>query len=102
VLAGSGAGNILVLHGAGIQRELQLWVKAGLPTHAALQAATADAAALLGIAHRTGIIRANMDASLLLINGNPLQSIEALEQISLVIVKGERVVRGDLLNPEEN
>lgn len=102
VLAGSGAGNILVLHGAGIQRELQLWVKAGLPTHAALQAATADAAALLGIAHRTGTIRASMDASLLLINGNPLQSIEALEQISLVIVKGERVVRGDLLNPEEN
>ncbi|MCX6599345.1 MAG: ABC transporter permease [Acidobacteria bacterium] len=102
VLAGSGAGSLLVFHGAGIQRELQLWVNAGLPTHAALQAATSDAAALLGIANRTGAIRANLEASLLLVNGNPLQRIEALEEISLIILKGERVVRGDLLNPEEN
>ncbi len=102
VLAGSGAGNTLVLHGAGIQRELQLWVNAGLPPHVALQAATTDAAALLGIANRTGAIRANLEATLLLVNGNPLQRIEALEEISLIIMKGERVVRGDLLNPEEN
>lgn len=100
LIAGSGSGSFLVLHGPGVHREMQLLVKAGLPTHAAIQAATADAAKLLGIANRTGSIRKGLEATLLLVNGNPLQDIATTEAISLVICKGERVARSDLFDED--
>jgi len=99
VVAGSGAGNALVFHGPAIQRELQLWVKAGIPAQAALSAATGEAAKFLRM-NSTGRIRPGVEASLLLVNGNPLADIEALEAISLVIFKGERVDRAGLFDQE--
>jgi len=100
VIAGSGGGSFLVVHGPGIHRELQLWVKAGLPTHAALQGATSDAAKLLGIGNHVGTIQTGLEATMLLVNGNPFQDIAATEAISLVIYKGERVNRSELFEEE--
>ena len=63
----------------------------------ALQAATVNAAKLLGAAKRIGAIRQGLDADLLLVDGNPLQDISATERISLVVLKGERIRRAALL-----
>ncbi len=95
--AGSNAGNVLIFHGAGVHEELRLWVQAGVPPKIALQAATWNAARLLGVGNRVGLIKAGYDANLLLVDGNPLEDIATTEQISMVMFKGERVNRGKLL-----
>src|SRR4029077_1543425 len=98
LVTGSDAGNPLVMHGPTIHRELQLWVKAGIPPKVALQAATHNAALLLRAQDRIGLIQKGHDADLLLVDGNPLQDIDATERISLVIYKGERLNRAGLFD----
>jgi len=100
LVTGSDAGNPLIIHGPTIQRELQLWVKAGIPPKVALQAATGNAAQLLGAQDRIGLIQKGHDADLLLVDGDPLNDIDAVERISLVIYKGERLNRPKLFEPE--
>ena len=95
-MAGSDSGSPLLFHGPAVHRELQLWVQAGVPTASALQAATFNAAKSLGASERIGAIRKGYDATLLLVDGNPLQDISATERISSVFFKGERVNRGNL------
>lgn len=96
LVAGTDAGNPMVVHGPGVHRELQLWVQAGIPPAAALQGATYNAARLLRADQRIGLIRKGYEASLLLVDGNPLQDISATERISTVFFKGERVDRSSL------
>jgi imidazolonepropionase-like amidohydrolase/ABC-type multidrug transport system permease subunit len=96
LVSGTDAGNPLVIHGPGVHRELQLWVEAGIPPAAALQGATYNAARLLRADQRIGLIRKGYEASLLLVDGNPLQDISATERISTVFLKGERVDRSSL------
>jgi len=98
LLLGTRSGEPLVFHGPSIHRELQLWVQAGVPASAALRAATFDAATSLGIGGRTGAIRKGYEASILIVDGNPLTDISATERISSVIFKGERIDRQDLLS----
>ena len=96
LVVGSDAGNFLVIHGPTVQRELELWVQAGIPPAAALQAATSNAARLLGADAHIGIIRPGNDADLLIVDGNPLEDITATERISSVVFKGERIDRTEL------
>jgi imidazolonepropionase-like amidohydrolase len=98
LVAGTDAGNPLVFHGPGIHREMQLWVKAGVPASVALQAATYNNARLLRVDNRIGLIKKGYEASLLLIDGNPLQDISATQHISTVLFKGERVDRSELFD----
>lgn len=101
VITGSDAGNPLVLHGPTVHRELQLWVAAGVPAQAALRGATRNAATVLGAADRIGSIKKGFEATLVLLNGNPLQTIDATEAISLVMLKGERIDRTELFNQDD-
>ena len=100
-VAGSGSGHKFVIHGPGIHRELVLLVQAGLTPNEALQAATGRAAAALGAANRIGFLKPGMEANLLLVDGNPLIDITATERISMVVFRGERIVRADLFEHEE-
>ncbi len=100
LVAGSDAGNLLVFFGPSLHRELQLWVSAGIPPKAALQAATYNAARLLGADSRIGSIQKGRDADLLLVDGNPLEDITATERISQIIYKGERINRSRLFDQE--
>ena len=97
LVTGSDAGNFLVLHGPTVQHEIELWIAAGIPPEVALQAATANAARLLRIDSRVGTIVAGKEATLLLVDGNPLQDARALSAVSTVFMKGERVARPELL-----
>jgi imidazolonepropionase-like amidohydrolase/ABC-type multidrug transport system permease subunit len=96
LVTGSDAGNFYVLHGPTVQREIELWVQAGIPTEVALQAATANAAKLLRASERIGTVEVGKEATLLIVDGNPLQDVKALSAISIVLMKGERVVRPEL------
>jgi imidazolonepropionase-like amidohydrolase/ABC-type multidrug transport system permease subunit len=100
LVTGSDAGNPLVIHGPAVQREVELWVAAGLPAAVALRAATYNAAQLLRQDNHMGSIRKGNDADLLLVDGNPLEDIGAIERISIVFFKGELVERWALFNQE--
>jgi len=100
LVTGSDAGNFLILHGPTVQHELALWVRAGIPPAVALQAATYNAAGLLRAENHIGSIRVGNDADLLLVDGNPLEDITAIERISIVFFKGEQLDRSDLFNQE--
>ncbi len=100
LVTGSDAGNPLVLHGATIQRELELWVEAGIPPAAALQAATYNAARFIGVGDRIGLIKEGYEANLLLVDGNPMKEIKQIESIQTVIFKGERIDRPELFDQQ--
>jgi imidazolonepropionase-like amidohydrolase/ABC-type multidrug transport system permease subunit len=98
LIMGTDSGNPLVFPGVSIHHELQLWVQAGIPPVVALQAATGNAAKMLGTENRIGHIRQGLDADLLLVDGNPLEDIHATERISLVVFQGERIRRAALFD----
>jgi imidazolonepropionase-like amidohydrolase/ABC-type multidrug transport system permease subunit len=98
LVTGSDAGNFLVFHGPTVQHELELWVAAGIPAAVALQAATDNASHLLGASDRIGTIEKGKEATLLVVDGNPLQNISALSSVSIVFMKGERVDRSGLFD----
>jgi imidazolonepropionase-like amidohydrolase/ABC-type multidrug transport system permease subunit len=97
LVTGSDAGNFLVMHGPTVQREVELWVAAGIPVEVALQAATLNAAKLLRADARIGTVEKGKEATLLIVDGNPLQDVRALSAVSAVFMKGERVNRTGLL-----
>ncbi len=102
LVTGSDAGNPLVFHGPTVHHELQLWVAAGIPPAAALQAATSNAARLLRADSRIGLVAKGHDADLLVVDGNPLADITTTERISLVVFKGERIRRAALFTEGQN
>jgi imidazolonepropionase-like amidohydrolase len=79
---------------------LQLWVQAGIPASIVLQAATRNSAHLLGAGDRIGQIKKGYEASLLLVNGDPMQNISATEQVSTVVFKGEVISRTRLFQEQ--
>jgi imidazolonepropionase-like amidohydrolase/ABC-type multidrug transport system permease subunit len=98
LVTGSDSGNPLTVHGPAVHREMQLWVEAGLPPAVALQASTYNAARLLRAEQRIGLIAKGHEASLLIVDGNPLKDIKLTEGIQTLIFKGEHVDRTDLFD----
>jgi imidazolonepropionase-like amidohydrolase len=98
LITGSDAGNPMVIHGPTVQHELELWVSAKVPSAVALQAATYNAAKALHQENRIGLIHEGMDATFLLLDGDPVQDISATEHINAVFLRGEQIDRGDLFN----
>lgn len=101
LITGSDAGNPLVFHGPTVQHEMELWVKAGIPSVVTLQAATYNAARYLHAADRFGIIAPGRDATFLLLEGDPVNDISATERISDIFFKGEQLQRFKLLHPTD-
>jgi imidazolonepropionase-like amidohydrolase len=98
LISGSDAGNMLVIHGPTVQHELELWVNAKIPAAVALQAATYNAAKTLHQENRIGLIKEGMDATFIVLDGDPLQDISATEHINAVYLRGEHIDRGDLFD----
>jgi imidazolonepropionase-like amidohydrolase/ABC-type multidrug transport system permease subunit len=101
LVIGTDAGNIGTFHGAAVHREMELWQAAGIPPADILKAATSNAAQLLGAGARLGKIAKGYDASLVMVDGNPLDDIRGTRRISDVFFKGERVRRSALFSPPE-
>ncbi len=98
LIAGSDAGNMLVLHGPTIQHELELWVKAGIPPAAALEAATYNAAKALHTNDHLGLIKKGYEATFILLDGDPLADISNLEHINAVYFRGGHINRSSLFD----
>lgn len=91
LVVGSDAGMPGVPFGAGVHRELELLVESGLTPREALQAATGEAARVLQ-REDIGAIMPGRAADLVVVAGDPLQDIRALEDIVLVLRDGRLVV----------
>ena len=72
-------------------RELELMVDYGMKPDEALRAATATNADVFGLADRLGRIRPGLLADVLVVEGNPVQTITAIRRVRLVL-KGGMIV----------
>lgn len=63
----------------------------GMPNDEALVSATSRAADVCGLAERTGRLRAGLDADLIIVDGNPVQDIEALCSLRVVVSRGRDI-----------
>jgi imidazolonepropionase-like amidohydrolase len=68
--------------------EMRHWLAAGLTPMQVIVAATRGGAAVCGLAEEIGVIQAGRAADLLVVEGDPLAEIEALERVALVIRGG--------------
>jgi imidazolonepropionase-like amidohydrolase len=68
-----------------LHRELELYVRAGIPDAEVLRLATLGAASAMGVAEDTGSIEVGKRADLLLLDADPLKDISAVRQGRLVI-----------------
>jgi len=79
--------------------ELKLFISSGLAPYQALQSATRDAAHVLFSRPQVGVIAPGALADLIVVRGDPLESMDVLREVQLVIIDG-RVRRAALANPD--
>lgn len=77
--------------GADLHEALALLVQRGVSAIDALRAATLAPASAAGVADRVGILAAGYEASLLLLEGNPLEDIGQTRSVSLMLLRGETI-----------
>lgn len=73
---------------ASFQHEMKLLEATGIPPLAVIHAGTLLNARFLGIADRLGSIEAGKLADLVLVDGDPLQGIEAMQEVRRVMLAG--------------
>lgn len=93
----SGSDAVAGLHGHN-PRELVWLVKSGLTPAEALRAATADAALLLGLEGKVGVIQPGAFADLVAVPGDPTKEIDAVERV-LFVMKSGKVVKESEARP---
>ena len=95
IAMGTDAGTPFNPHGRNAQ-ELRRMVEFGMTPMMAIQAATASAAALLGLDQELGTIEAGKHADLILVNGNPLDNIALLQEPTNVVyvIQGGKIAKG--------
>jgi imidazolonepropionase-like amidohydrolase len=69
--------------------EFQYMVEAGMPPMEAIKAATTSAADLLGISEKTGSIAKGKLADIIAVDGDPLQDIKTMKNVSFVMKEGK-------------
>ena len=98
VAAGSDAGNIGMLHGPALHRELELMVAAGLTPMQALVAATRGGAIAMHRQSELGSLNAGKLADVVVLDDDPLRDISNTQKIRHVVKNGlvfdpEEIVR---------
>jgi imidazolonepropionase-like amidohydrolase len=95
ILAGTDVGVSYQLPGFALHDELSLLVKAGLSNMEALQAATVNPARTFNLMDQ-GAIQPGMRADLVLLDANPLETIENTRKIRAVVAAGRMLERFEL------
>jgi imidazolonepropionase-like amidohydrolase len=85
--------------GLGSHWEIWNFVNGGLSAMQALQAATINPARYLGFSRDLGSVETGKLADLLIVDGNPLQDIQATDDIAYVMLNG-RLYEGGTLNEQ--
>jgi imidazolonepropionase-like amidohydrolase len=76
-------------------KEFGALVRGGLSPLGAIQAATVNAAALLGMTQSTGTVEAGKYADIIAVSGDPLKDIGAMEHVTFVM-KGGEVIKNEV------
>lgn len=84
VVAGTDEG----VPGWSVHREIELYVKAGIPPMDALRMATAIPAKAMGLDGSVGTLRPGMRADLVVLDANPLDDVANLRKVQLVMTRG--------------
>jgi imidazolonepropionase-like amidohydrolase len=84
IVAGSDTGLI----GYGLDRELELYVQAGMSPMAAIQSATIVPARVMKMAAEAGSVEVGKRADLVLVDGNPLTNISDIRRVVSVVKDG--------------
>jgi imidazolonepropionase-like amidohydrolase len=90
IACGTDAGTPLNVHGS-TAGEVAFMVEYGLSPQAALVAATRTGAEVLRIDAVAGTLEAGKAADILVVDGDPLADIAALEQPYMVVARGQRI-----------
>lgn len=95
IVPGTDSGGSFLIPGHGLHEELALLNRAGLSPYETLRTATVNAAKVLGVLDDRGTVSVGKQADLVLVDGNPLESIAvARAPIGLLL-------RGVWLGPEK-
>lgn len=84
IVAGSDTGLV----GYGLDREIELYVQAGMSPMAAIQSATIVAARAMKLDSDSGTIEAGKRADMILVNGNPAENISDIRKVAKVVTNG--------------
>jgi imidazolonepropionase-like amidohydrolase len=96
ILLGSDAPQVFDVPGFSTHDELAYYVAAGLTPYQALRTGTVNVGEFLGIKD-LGIIKAGAPADLILLNDNPIKSINATRKIEGVIMNGRWIDKNSIL-----
>ncbi|WP_034059149.1 amidohydrolase family protein [Lacinutrix jangbogonensis] len=88
IATGTDAGNIGTLHASSYLAELQAMKKSGMSNWQILTASTINGAKILDKENEFGSVSVGKKANLILVNDNPVNNLENLTKIDLVINKG--------------
>lgn len=98
IVAGSdcGASNSFVYPGTSLHGEIKLLVASGLTPAQALKAATVNGAKFMGVGNFYGSLQAGKCSDLILLDSNPLENINAIDEIRAVMANGKLYSREEL------
>ncbi|MEX1025421.1 MAG: hypothetical protein WD226_10135 [Planctomycetota bacterium] len=96
LVPGSGAPNPWLFPGAALHDELARWSAAGLDTGLILASATRGAASALGQAAERGQLTVGRVADILVVSGDPTDSLASLRSPEIVVVRGTVLERDEL------
>lgn len=95
IASGTDAGNIGTLHASSYFAELKAMQKSGMSTWQIIQASTINGAKILNKENEFGTITIGKKANLILLDENPIDSLDNIAKINRVIN------RGVVINPNE-
>ena len=98
IVAGSdcGASNSFVYPGTSLHEEIKLLVASGLTPAEGLKTATVNGAKFMGLGNFYGSLQAGKCSDLILLDSNPLENINAIDQINAVMANGKMYTKADL------
>lgn len=95
VLLGADTPQIMQVPGWATHGELKALVASGLSPYRALRAGTINVAQFFGTTDRTGTVAAGKEASLVLVDSNPLDDVANMAKISGVMVRGRWITAAE-------
>jgi imidazolonepropionase-like amidohydrolase len=97
IATGTDAGNIGTLHASSYFDELSAMQKSGFSNWQILQSSTINGAKAIGKEKEFGSIQTGKLADIILLNANPLDNIDNLKKIAVVINKGKTLQPDSLI-----
>jgi imidazolonepropionase-like amidohydrolase len=82
------AGTDQTVPGHSLHREIELYVQAGFTPMEAIQAATIVPARVMGLDKEVGTVESGKRADVIILDGNPLESIRNIRKVEFVITNG--------------